>query len=363
MTPSQAMPAAPVRVGVVGAGSWATLAHIPAVIGHPNAELVGLADPDARRLERTAAHFGIAVTTADHHELISAGLDALVIATPHTSHYPIACDALDAGLHILVEKPLTITAREARDLAERAHAADRHLVAGYTFNFSPSSVAARDLVQSGELGDITLISCLFASSVDDLLRGLPGDQEPYVLGGPRIDTYSEPALAGGGQGQTQVTHAAEMLLWVTGLTARRVSALMANCGAAVDVVDAMSFELDNGALGTIASTGGLRSEQLPQHELRYYGTDGILLQDLVTGRVQLVDRTGEIRELAPGHGALEIGDGYQVGRPVECLIELVRGSAENLAPAQSAVATVELLEAAYQSAAQGGIPVLTSELD
>ena len=234
---------APVRVGIVGAGSWAALAHIPAVLAHPNASLAGVADRDPERLAMTADHHGIRERYADHRELIASGeLDALVVATPHATHYEVARDALDAGLHVLVEKPMTVRAADAKDLDARARAAGLHLVVGYTNQFAPGAIAARSLVQRGELGEITLVSGLFTSGLEDILTGFPSEDSSYAqaspIGGPGAATYADPARSGGGQGQSQATHALGMLAWITGLRARRVAALMSNRGAAVDLIDA-----------------------------------------------------------------------------------------------------------------------------
>jgi predicted dehydrogenase len=353
----------PIRVGVVGAGSWAALAHIPAILAHPDAKLVGIADSDSRRLLETADHYGIEGRYADHRELLAAGVDALVVATPHATHHRIGRDALDAGAHVLVEKPLTLFAAEARDLDRRAAAGGLHLVGGYTYNFTEGAAAARRLVREGALGDITLVSCLYASCVEDFLRGRPGEPDWFVLGGPSSDTYAVPALSGGGQGQAQVTHAAEMLLSVMGVRARRVCAMMADLGATVDVVDALSFELENGALGTIASTGALRPGQVEQQELRYYGTKGTLLQDMASDRVEFHPSDAPARVVVPGNPGSAESDGiYPLGAPVTCLIELILGRGENLAPAAPAIATVEFLQAAYRSAREGSRPVRIAEL-
>ncbi len=345
-----------VRVGVVGAGSWAALAHIPAVLKNPHAELVGLADRDPERLRATADHYGIDARFTDHRELLAAGLDALVIATPHTTHHPIACDAIEAGVHLLVEKPLTVDARDAHDLDARARSAGLHLVVGYTFNFAPGGMAARACMQSGTLGEITLLSAVFSSDMLSYYQGEPRDESAYVLAGPSADTYADPAQSGGGQGHAQVTHALGMLLWVTGLRPRRVTAFMSNLSAPVDVVDAIACQFEGGALGTIASTGAVQPGPAEQQVLHYFGTRGAMTQDLPGGRVMLYPVDQPPRELAPASSdELDI---YPHGAPVRCLIDLVRGASdENPSPASSAVATVELLDAAYRSATDGGRPV------
>jgi predicted dehydrogenase len=344
-----------VRIGVVGAGSWSTLAHLPALCKHPGAVVAGLADADPRRLAATADRFGIAHRHADHRALIEAGeLDGLVIATPHATHYAIASDALAAGLHLLVEKPLTVQGADARELHARARTAGLHLLVGHTYHFQPSSRAVRAALLEGAVGELRLVSCLFASSVEDMLRGTPQQEAQYELGGPNPETYSDPALAGGGQGLTQGSHALEMVLWATGLRARRVSALMASHGAQVDLVDAMSYELESGVLGTFATTGGLSREQERQQEIRYYGTRGVVVQDLFHARATLHPADGPPRELAP---APSCDDAYPLHAPARALVDAIRDGEESPIAADTAVAAAELLEAAYASAARGGAPV------
>lgn len=343
-----------IRVGIVGAGSWAALAHIPAALENPDVDLVGIADRDPVRLAETADHYGIERRFADHLELIAAGLDALVIATPHRSHYPIARDALDAGLHLLIEKPLTVDATEARELEASARAAGRIILVGYVFNHTRGGAAAHHVVDSGELGDVLLVAGLFASPMLDYFFGRRGDEPAYVLGGPSPGTYSDPEAAGGGQAHSQVTHALGMMLWVTGLRARRVTALMANRGAAVDVVDAIVYELDNGALGTMAATGTLRLGQAEQQTLTYYGSSGTLEQDLLSGRVVVHRADGTSDEVA---SEISGDDAYPRDAPLRCLVRLIRGETTNPSPLASAVAAVDLLDAAYRSASDGGRPI------
>ena len=347
------------RIGIVGAGAWAAIAHVPAVLANPRAVLAGVADADPERLAATADHHRVSERYAGHRELMAHGdLDALVVSTPHATHYEIARDALDAGLHVLVEKPMTVRAEDARDLDARASAAGLHLVVGYTNHFAPGAIAARSLVQRGELGEITLVSGLFTSGLEDILTGFPSDDSSYAraspIGGPGKATYAEAARSGGGQGQSQATHALGMLVWITGLRARRVAAFMSNRGAAVDIVDAIAYELENGAIGTLASSGALGARQSEQQEQSYYGTRGTLRQDFITGAVTLMPRDGSSpRELALVD---EESRGW-VAAPVDCLVDVILGTGDNHVPARVGVAAVEMLEAAYRSAAAGGAAV------
>jgi predicted dehydrogenase len=343
----------PVRVGVIGTGWWATFAHIPSLLAYEHAEVVALCDPDPDRLQAAAQQCGGRPRTfTDYRELIaSADVQAVVVATPHAQHYPVARAALDAGLHVLVEKPMTLSAADAYDLVERSRRAHLHVVVGYTYQFTAAAKEAREHVRSGALGDLVLIAGTFSSVVESYLRGQPAEYSKFHdhrVARPQAATYSDARQAGGGQGQTQVTHLAGMLFWVTGRRPSAVSAFMANRGLAVDLADALAYRLDGGAIGTIASTGNLKPEQAPQQQLLYYGTEGYLAQDLVDGSVSVQFKDGRLEARPP----LGEGDAYPVQAPARCLVELVRGRGENPAPPGPAAHTVALLEAAYQSAAQ-----------
>ncbi len=252
---------------------------------------MAVAHPDAARLAATADHYGIIETYTDHHELLaSADLDGVVISVPHAYHYEIARAALDAWLHVLVEKPMVLTAAHARDLVDTADSANHHLMVGTTYQFTRQARRARNLVQSGKIGTVLFVSGLFASIVESYYRGRPDDYESvfqYPVHGPVKDTYSDPNISGGGQGQTQLSHGMGMVFWVTGLRAVEVLALMEKRDLAVDLVDAISYRFDNGAVGTMRAAGSLVPGQPQQQEFRYYGTEGFILQDLVRGKLSV----------------------------------------------------------------------------
>jgi predicted dehydrogenase len=139
-----------------------------------------------------------------------------------------------------------------------------------------------------------------------------------------------------------------MVFWLTGARVTEVSAYMESRDAAVDLADAISYRLDSGAVGTIASTGTLRPGQPQQQEFRYYGTEGFLLQELVHGRLSIHrnDGTSEVLEdLAED----ELYDAYSTGR---ALVDLILGRGGDRAPGEVGARTVEFLEAAYRSAGE-----------
>jgi predicted dehydrogenase len=349
-----------VRVGVVGTGWWATQHHIPGLVAYEHCDVVALADPDPVNIGRAAEAFGIARTYSDHRALLDSGeVDCVVVAVPHAFHYEIARDSLDAGAGVLVEKPMVLKAAEAWDLVARAETSDLPLVVGYTFQFTHVAERARQALSGGEVGDLLLVSGLFASMVQSYYSSRPAEYADvfnFPLTGPKADTYSNPAISGGGQGQTQITHAMGMVLWATGARAIEVSAKMSNAGLDVDLVDAISYTLDNGAIGTMAATGSIKPGQGEQLELRYYGNAGYVLQQPLTGALT-VQRDGSPPELLETPAE----DVYPAHATARCLVDLVRGEGVNRAPARPAAATVEFLEAAYRSVAEQR-PIRVDEL-
>jgi predicted dehydrogenase len=185
--------------------------------------------------------------------------------------------------------------------------------------------------------------------VESFYRGRTEEYDPvfhYPMFGPESRTYSDPRLSGGGQAQTQITHAMNMVFWVTGRRATEVSALMINRDLPVDLADAISYRLDNGAIGTMGSTGSLRPGQPQQQEIRYYGTKGCILQELIHGKLAWHGNDGTTESLPD----LVNADVYPAASVSAGLIDLIRGIGENQGDAATAVATVEFIEAAYRSA-------------
>jgi predicted dehydrogenase len=343
-----------VGIGVIGTGWWSSQFHIPAVIANPLARLASIADPDPDRLRASKDAFQAPQAVASHAELLrNPSVHAVVIATPHASHFELARDALTAGKHVLVEKPITLDVAQADELRRLAKAKGLALTIGHTYHHTRHAQRARDVVNGGAIGDVRLVSALFASMVTAYYRGQPDEYDAvfsFPVVGPNPATYSDPALSGGGQGWTQVTHLMDMVFWVTGLEPARVFARMNNEGLPVDLVDSFSMQFSNGALCAGSSTGQLLPGQQQQQEIRYYGTEGYLLQELINGQLRIVYNSGDIEELPP----LTASEVYPAHAPVDWLVEIASGSVPVPADsADSSVATVRFLDAAYRSATSG----------
>lgn len=142
-----------IRVGVVGFGYWGPN-FVRVLRSLPDCTLVGVADlrPEARAAAE-AMHPGLA-TFASVDDLLAARIDACVVATPASTHFEIGTRLLDAGVDILVEKPLALRVDDGRRLAERAEARGRVVMVGHLLEYHPGLVQFREIVRSGELGDL-----------------------------------------------------------------------------------------------------------------------------------------------------------------------------------------------------------------
>jgi predicted dehydrogenase len=171
---------ADLRFGVVGWGYWG-----PKIARNLNslsqASVAWVADMDEHRLASLAIQQPWIQTTTRPEDIFHSDVDAVVIATPVRAHYRLAKEALLNGKHVLVEKPLTTSVAEARELIELARARKRILMVGHTFEYSPAVNELRKLVQSGDLGRIYCVEAervnlgLFRSDINVIWDLAPHD--------------------------------------------------------------------------------------------------------------------------------------------------------------------------------------------
>jgi predicted dehydrogenase len=337
------------RIAIIGAGWWATTAHIPAIKSHPGAELVAVQSRERAKAEKVARDFGVKHAFVSVEELLALpGLDGVIVSTTPNVHHSQAKAALVSGLHVLVEKPMTFTVAEARELVELAAQRKRQLMISCPWHFTAHAVEARRLIQSGALGEIKMISVLMTNPIDKLLRGINttpthGMENVYVE--PCKGSYNDPAIAGGGQIYCQVSHAAAYLTFLTGLRAAEVFARFDRDGSPNDIYNALTITLENGALVNLASTGATPLTER-NYEVRIFGSKAILQLELWRGTMALIDFAGHRTDFPP----LVDGEVYPSQTPAVNFVDTILGKTTNGSPGELGLAAMEIIEAACESA-------------
>ncbi|MBX9243531.1 Gfo/Idh/MocA family oxidoreductase [Actinotalea ferrariae] len=337
------------RIAVVGTGWWAANHHIPSLAAYEGAELVALCDPRTDRAREVAERHGGVRVVADVADLLDLRPDGVVVATPHVTHHEIASAALDAGVAVLVEKPLTTTAADAFDLVARSERRGVPLAVGYTDQYAPVSRLVRDAVQEG-IGELVQVIAEFSSGTqglfaaaeqDDDGEGAAEDQHPGTYG----------ADQGGGQAHTQLTHVMGMVCWMTGVEVAEVAAFTNHRGQEVDVDDAASFRFAGGATGVVTSTGTAGESGGEQHRIRYLGTHGVVDQDMLTGRATWRRGDGVVVELR----GPEEEDPPRTWLPARVLADVVAGRTENPAPGRAGAAAAAFVESMLTAARERAV--------
>ena len=341
-----------VRIGVIGAGWWATFAHIPAVRSHAGAELVAVQSRDRAKAEKIARDFGAKHACTTVEELLALPeLDAVIVASTPNVHFAQARAALESGRHVLIEKPMTFTASEARVLVSLAAQKNLQLVISCPWHFTRHGIEARQLIQAGALGEIKMISVLMTNPIDKLLRGIntsPTHGLANVYVEPRHGSYNDPAIAGGGQIYCQVSHAAAYLTFLTGLRAAEVFARFDRDGSPNDIYNALTLTLENGALVSLASTGATPLCER-NYEVRVFGSQAVLQLELWRGTMTLIDFNDQRTEYPP----LAENEIYPAQSPALNFIDTILGKVPNGSPGDLGLASMEIIEAACASATHG----------
>jgi predicted dehydrogenase len=143
------------RIGLVGVGAAAQISHIPTLMRTEGLELVALCDRDPEKAQRVAQKFQIPIASSRLDDLLEDDtLDAIDICTPNFLHAPMATAALEAGKHVLCERPLARSADEASQMVKVARKADRVLMCAVQHRFRPDAQLLRKVVEKGDLGEI-----------------------------------------------------------------------------------------------------------------------------------------------------------------------------------------------------------------
>lgn len=330
------------KLGVIGAGSFTSRRHIPTIVESPDAQLVALCRRNEEALHKLADHFNCPNTFTDYRQMLDeVEIDAVLVTTPHALHYEHARAALKKGLHVMIEKPMTLKADEARELAGMAK--DRGLVIVVALNppFWSHITYLRQAIRSGVLGEIEGVSINWVGNAEHVFGLTPmPDSMPGVV--PPTLFRADPKLGGGGHFVDSGSHLVSELLWTTGLKACEVCALMDD--SEFDMRANVNLTMENGAVCTISNIGNSGISRRIHNT--YFGSKASLFIDGTPFKVTLC-RPDEDPVVVPAEEMPE------TPQPVDDLIDAILGRAETRCSADDGIQVVEVIEAAYTSARTG----------
>lgn len=335
-----------IRVAIVGLGYWGP--NLLRVLSEcSGADVATICDVDADRLQRYARrHTYLATTTSFDDVLDDPEIEAVLIATPISTHHKLASRALKAGKHVFVEKPLASSSREADDLLQLADETQLTLMCGHTFLYSPPVRTVKRLLDEGELGDLFFIT---SSRVNLGLH----QRDVSVIWDLGPHDFSI------------------LLYWLNGEVPETVSAIGRD--AIVSGIPDVAFidlsfhsglvahvELSWLAPSKLRRTAIVGSEKMVVYEdggqepIKIYD-HGVIYEDPETfGQYHLSYRTGDV--LVPKLESTE-----PISLQIEDFVNSVRCGTPPMADMHLARQVVQLVEAAEESLAIGGAPVVVSK--
>ena len=239
------------RIGIIGCGGIANSKHMPSLTRQPNAELVAFCDIIEERAQKACAEYGAegAKVYTDYKELLKdETIDIVHVCTPNREHSFITVDALEAGKHVMCEKPMAINGEEAQKMLDAAKRTGKKLSIGYQNRYRPDSWYLKRACEADELGEI-----YYAKAHAVRRRGVP-------TWGVFIDEYEQ----GGGPLIDIGTHALDLTLWmmdnykpkmVVGTTYKKLGDQTETANAWGDW-DPKEFTVEDSAFGFITMENG-----------------------------------------------------------------------------------------------------------
>ena len=326
----------PIRLGIVGAGAISQIVHLPILAERRDVDLVALADADVHKAETLSRRFKVPLVMDTEALMTHDELDAVVVCTPIHVHEEMAIAALEAGKHVLVERPLATTSGGAARVIAAAEASGQVLKVGLPHRFRPEVIALRNFVHGEELGD------LYAVRGSWLTRSVPA---------ARASWRSDRDRAGGGALIDLGIPALDLCMWVIGFpTPRRVSCVTASDGE-VEHSATLMVEMSDGMAMTMEVSNRLFAGE-DRYYIRVMGSEGSGYLPPLEVYKQLGGRPIEVtpRQPTPRGGENAYTNAYR--RLLDDFIRSVAGTADAPLPREQ-IQLMELIEAAYRSAEIG----------
>jgi predicted dehydrogenase len=315
---------------MVGCGTFAHRYHVPTLVADAGVRIAAIFDPTPGDATRALAARCGAPIVAALDALPEAGADAFaIVTTPHTLHAAHIDAVLDRGLHVLVDKPFVLHARDARRLAQRASELRRINAVAYNRRFDRGCLRAREIVRRGGIGDVRFV-------------------QTVQLGYERSGWFLVPELGGGGPYTGRASHMADLVPWLIGRAPTRLrSRLRTSSPKRSDHGGFIELQFD----GLECQMTCIEEGWHMWDEVRVFGDDGLI--ELRRPLAMPIGWTMTWRRGRDEH-VDELAADPHPGDATRNFLDAVRGRAEVACTFDEAVQSVEIVERAFESARGGG---------
>lgn len=341
---------AKVKWGVIGCGGIADRRTIPGMMLADNAELVAVMDANPEFAEKVREKYNAKYAFTDMNELLAIDeIEAVYIASPVTFHKEQAFAAAKAKKHILIEKPVSLTSEEAKEIADFCKAEGVKLGVGFMMRFHAYHEAMKNLIADGKLGDIVS------------MRGQLTCWYPEMAGNWR----QAKATAGGGSMMDMGIHCIDVLQYITGLKAKEVAGFSSNLTFGYEVEDSGNavIKMDNGSVMYVDANFNI-PDAAARGRLEIYGTRGSILAEGTISQVEGGKVEVCISDDSLGYDAqqdrvevnnleLDVTFGNMYTKEIEGFGNAILNGTEVPVTPEEAIFNQKIVEAVYESSETG----------
>ena len=337
-----------IKIAVIGAGWWATEFHLPYLASLDEVELYSVCRFGKKELEHVKNKFKFKKSSESFEEALSyKELDGAIISTPHTAHYICAKEALNNQLHVIIEKPMTTSTKEAQDLFTLSKKNQKQIIIPYGYNFTHFMDKAREFITNDIIGLVKHIDASMSSGTLDLFGGKGLVEAKDHTFQPLASTWSDPAKAGGyAWGQT--SHLIGAIFKLVDATPQKLFCFHTESPTKVDYTNAVSLFFKEQITASISGCAYLPKNKEEHIEIKIHGTKGVLFLDIEPNRERLTVKIegDNIEYDMKGEGALT----YSTNPAIDALISACNGNIlDHRSDETNGYKSVQVLDAMYRS--------------
>jgi predicted dehydrogenase len=337
-----------VNIAVIGAGWWCTEFHLPYLSSLKDINLFSVCRFGQQELELVKEKFNFIYSSENYEEALSyEELDGAIISTPHTEHFLGAKKALENKLHIIIEKPMTLSTEDAKIIYDLSLKNKKEIIIPYGYNFTHYMDKAREFIKNGLIGEIKHIDASMSSPTLDLFGGQGLIDAKGHTFQPLSSTWADPNR-GGGYAWGQTAHLIGAIFKLVNATPEKLFCFHTESPTKVDYTNAVSLMFKENISASISGCAYLPKQKEEHIELKIHGTKGALFLDIEPYRERLTLKVDgdNIDYDMKGEGALT----YSTNPAIDALISACQGKIiDHGSNGLNGYKTVQVLDAMYRS--------------